>query len=267
MITLGEEAKRRAKSLKEKKLVMADAGEPDRILTVEDAETGESKIVGELTLAQASGDIEKRLLAFQKEFVKVLLDKFDDRIQNPRVALLLREMLDFRRMPLEDSSEAHEQLLVWSDDETDELCTTYFPELDEGVVKDDLLVIRLYVRENQGKFLRDKDPSDTSKGKTLALTGPGSVFEALFARSDVCSKPVPSALHIADYMIALMWQSCNGERAASHINIVKSKERTGLNDETFEAVVFNTYNMPELHEIDFDAIMKNGSPTGENLVF
>ena len=188
--------------------------------------------------------------------MKVLLDKLDDRIQNPRVALILREMLDFRRMPLEDSSEAHEQLLVWSDDETDELCTTYFPELDAGVVKDDLLVIRLYVRENQGKFLRDKDPSDTSKGKTLALTGPGSVFEALFARSDVCSKPVPSALHIADYMIALMWQSCNGERAASHINIVKSKERTGLNDETFEAVVFNTYNMPELHEIDFDAIMK-----------
>ena len=51
-------------------------------------------------------------------------------------------------------------------------------------------------------------------------------------------------------MIALMWQSCNGERAASHINNMKTKERTGLiGDGTFEAIVFNTCNMPELHDI------------------
>ena len=41
-------------------------------------------------------------------------------------------------------------------------------------------------------------------------------------------------------MIALMWQSCNGECAASHINNLKTKERTGLGDGAFEAIVFNT---------------------------
>ena len=63
-------------------------------------------------------------------------------------------------------------------------------------------------------------PERCVEGSFLALTGPGSVFEcliiALFSRSDVCSKPASNALYIADYMIALMWQSCNGERAASH---------------------------------------------------
>ena len=64
-------------------------------------------------------------------------------------------------------------------------------------------------------------PGRCVKGSFLALiTGPGSVFEcliiALFSRSDICSKPASNALYIADYMIALMWQSCNGERAASH---------------------------------------------------
>ena len=74
----------------------------------------------------------------------------------------------------------------------------------------------------QEEFMPDKDPSDVRcvEGSFLALTGPGSVFEcliiALFSRSDVCSKPASNALYIADYMIALMWQSCNGERAASH---------------------------------------------------
>ena len=89
-VTLGDEAKRRVKSLKDKTLVMADAGKPDRVLSVADAETGERCAVGEMTLAQASGNIETRLLVFQKSFVAALLDNFDDRIQNPRVALLLR---------------------------------------------------------------------------------------------------------------------------------------------------------------------------------
>ena len=104
--------------------------------------------------------------------------------------------------------------------------------------------------------MQDKDPKDRSKGRYLVLTGAGSVFETLFTRSDVCTKPIPDLLHIADYMIAFMWQSCNGERAASHINLVKSKERTLLADDTFDEIVFNTFNMPEIHEVDFPSIIK-----------
>ena len=73
---------------------------------------------------------------------------------------------------------------------------------------------------------------------------------------------------MADYMIAFMWQSCNGERAASHINISKSKERTLLGDDTFEATVFNSYNMPALHEVNTKPIINkwivNGRKWGDN---
>ena len=172
-----------------------------------------------------------------------MLGDFDARIQMPRVALLLRKVFDFRRMPLSCSYEA---LLPWGDDELEELRNKYFPELDAHVLRDEALAMRMYVWENHKLYMRD--------GKLL-LTGDGSIFQAFFSRSDVCTKPIPSILHVADYMIAFMWQSCNGERAASHINIVKSKERTGLGDEAFNAVVYNTINMPKLHEIDFDALL------------
>jgi hypothetical protein len=63
-------------------------------------------------------------------------------------------------------------------------------------------------------------------------------------------------LHVADYVIAIMWQSCSGERAGSHINITKSKGRTGLNDDAFNSLMFSTFNMPHLHEMDFTAFVK-----------
>jgi hypothetical protein len=57
-------------------------------------------------------------------------------------------------------------------------------------------------------------------------------------------------------MIAFMWQSCCGKRAGSHIDIAKSKGRTGLNDDTFYSLIFNTFNIPDLHEMDFAAYVK-----------
>ena len=290
-VSLGAEACRRLESLKVGKLVMADADEanPNRVLRLRgaggDDEVGEDEedeeddeeefleaeedaVVGELDLAASTGDVKARLLGYQQQFVDALLSTFESRIQNHRVAVLLRKVFDFRRMPLQQqaSDAAVDALLSWGDAELEELCSTYFPELDVEVVKDEALAMRVYVRDNAGGFLRDKDPTDLSKGKVLALTGPGSIFQSLFARSDVCSKVIPHILHIADYMIAFMWQSCNGERAASHLNLVKSKERVLLGDETFDSIVFNTYNMPELHEINFDPIIakwiKEGRKSG-----
>jgi hypothetical protein len=260
-LELGSEAKKRLPSLKLGKIVMAEAGKEDRVLTVENDDSSVDT-VGEISLANATGDIEERLLAFQVKFVKGLLENFDARLQDPRIAHLLRRIFDFRKMPLQNTAAANEELMRWSDAEVEEVCLTHFPEFDSDVVKDEALVMRYYVRENQKLFMQDKVTDETSSGRYLALTGPGSIFETLFSRSDVCSKPIPGVLHIADYMIAFMWQSCNGERAASHINIAKSKERTLLNDETFEAVVFNTYNMPALHEINFDEITKKWIDAG-----
>ena len=142
----------------------------------------------------------------------------------------------------------------------------YFQEHDPFEFKCQALVARLYVRENQERFTHFKDENDESKGRVLVLTGEGSVFEELFSRSDVYSKPIPLFLHVADYMIAFMWQSCCGERAGSHINLTKTKERTGLGDETFDSLVFNTFNMPHLHEMDFfAAFVKRWSDEGHQM--
>jgi hypothetical protein len=138
-------------------------------------------------------------------------------------------------MPFQLNAQSHELLEVWSDDIVDEFLPVYFPEHDPFEFKCQALVARLFVRENQGRFTHFKDENGESKGRVLVLTGEGSVFEELFGRSDVCSKPIPLFLHVTDYMIAFMWQSCCGERAGSHINLTKTKGRTGLGDETFDS--------------------------------
>lgn len=38
---------------------------------------------------------------------------------------------------------------------------------------------------------RLKDPKDETKGRELALTGDGSIFETLFLREVECGKPIP----------------------------------------------------------------------------
>jgi hypothetical protein len=66
-------------------------------------------------------------------------------------------------------------------------------------------------------------------------------------------------------MIAFMWQSCCGERAGSHINLTKTKERTGLGDKTFDSLVLNTFNMPNFHEMDFAAFVERWSDEGHRM--
>ena len=237
--TLGAEAERRLESLKKGLLVMADgdAKNDERKLVIDDEE------VGTYSLNQAMGDIKTRILAYQSEIVDKMMTKVPSRLGCPRVAELLQEILDFRRMPLNNMN----LLYNWSDDAIEELAKKYFPEFDLFVLKDEALAMRWFVAQNNERFVVD--------GRLL-LTGPGGIFPALFSRKDVCTKEIPHILHIADYMIAFMWQSCNGERAGSHINLVKSKGRTLLGDESFDDLVFNTMNLPELHEIDFTPIVK-----------
>jgi hypothetical protein len=99
----------------------------------------------------------------------------------------------------------------------------------------------------------------------LVLTGEGSVFKGLFSRSDVYSKPISLFLHVFDYMIEFMWQSCCGERAGSHTNLTKTKGRTCLGGETFDSLLFNTFNMPHLHEMVFAAFVKRWSDEGHQM--
>jgi len=118
-------------------------------------------------------------------------------------------VFDFRITPFQETNAASEALLTWGDSELEDICSTYFPELDVTLFQEEALAMRLYVRENYKFFLHPKNDKDPSKGKFLALTGPGSIFETSFSRSDVCSKPIPNILRIADYMISFMWQCGN----------------------------------------------------------
>ena len=202
--SLGPESNRRLPLLNEGEIAMPDFKKPDRVLVFKDDDQLEQS-VDALSLVSATGDITIRLLAYQKNFVEALLANFDERLKIPRVAVLLRTIFEFRRMPLQNTATSHEKLLVWGDTELGEMCSTYFPELDPAIAKDEALAMRIYVRENQELFMQPKDPMDVSKGLVLALKGAGSVFETLSKRSDVCSKPIPNILkNIADYMIAFM---------------------------------------------------------------
>ena len=222
-------------------------------------------VVGELALIYASGNIKQRLLGYQSSFVRGLLKNFDARIVNSKLAKSLRTIMDFRLMPLRKTASENAQLIDWSNEEIDIFLPEYFPELDVGTFKDEALAARIHVRDNTTRYMQQNDPGDASKGVILAIAGPGSIFEALFSRSDICSKPIPLFLHVADYMISVMWQSCCGERAGSHVNLVKTERRTGLEPGIVSALCYNSFNMPPLHQLDFNSCIKKWSEDGRRM--
>ena len=46
-----------------------------------------------------------------------------------------------------------------------------------------------------------------------------------------------------------MWQSCNSERAGSHINRVKTLGRIGLQKDSFNSLVFGTFSNVPIQEL------------------
>ena len=155
--------------------------------------------------------------------------------------------------------------MEWGNGAIDSFLPEYFPELDIAIFKDEALTARIFVRDHATRFMQPKDPKDASKGLVLALTGPGSIFEVLFSRSDICNKPIPSLLHVADFMISIMWQSCCGERAGSHVNLVKTERRTGLEPQILSALCYNSFNMPSLHEMDFSPCIEKWREIGRSM--
>ena len=61
------------------------------------------------------------------------------------------------------------------------------------------------------------------------------------------------------------WQSCIAERAGSHMNRTKTLERSGILDDLFDSLMFCTFNMPNIHEIDFEALMREWESEGHKL--
>ena len=69
-------------------------------------------------------------------------------------------------------------------------------------------------------------------------------------------------LHIADYMIAYDAKAADVERVGSHMQLIKTKLRTRLADLTFKALLFLSFNLPLLHDIDIDLLVEAWKAAG-----
>jgi hypothetical protein len=99
-VSLSSECNHRLLSLQASTFVMAKSGGvSDRELTIED-EDGRHKVVGEMALLGATGNVKQRMLKIQQDFLGPLLQNFDSHIQDDYVAHLLRDIFDFRAMLL-----------------------------------------------------------------------------------------------------------------------------------------------------------------------
>jgi hypothetical protein len=168
-----------------------------------DSDDSEGAEVGVLAL-RGTSDVKRRLLGFQKKIVDLTLMGFNERVRDNPVARDLNEIFDYRQFPLQSNALSHELFEVWSDDTIDKFLTIFSPEHCPFEFKSQALHARFHVRENKERFMHLKDKNDEPKGRVPVLTGEGSIFEKLFSRSDVYSKPIPLFLHVTGCMIAFM---------------------------------------------------------------
>ena len=91
----------------------------------------------------------------------------------------------------------------------------------------------------------------------MLLTSPGGIYSTLFSRCD------PKFLQVLDYTISYSWQSCCGERAGSYINQIKTASRADLDPVALDSLAYNAFNMPSLHEIDFNSLIRQWSDDGK----
>ena len=204
-----------------------------------------------------------------QESVKVLLAKFDSRMQLPRISLLYQKVFDLRLIPLDDTAESQERLETWGHNEWKELQRTRFPLLDPDQLLIQSFRVYMFAKDNYTSFY-DKDEAPPGTRETdhtpkphLRLTGPGSVFEYLFER-DIGSD-ITMFLEVADDMIAHRFHQCDTERGGSYMNLVKTKLRTGLGHGTYNDLVFLAFNLPFLHEIDYDVLVDAWIAAGRQL--
>ena len=89
-------------------------------------------------------------------------------------------------------------------------------------------------------------------------------MEALFTNETLfySSGGIGEYLHIADYMIAYDVKATDVERVGSHMQLIKTKLRTRLADLTFKALLFLSFNLPLLHDIDIDLLVEAWKAAG-----
>lgn len=85
----------------------------------------------------------------------------------------------------------------------------------------------------------------------------GGVYETFFTEH-VLQGPIPPQqyLEVLDYSIAFRFTQCDTERLGRCMNLMKPCSRASLGDKHFAMSVFVAYNAPELHDIDFNRLVR-----------
>ena len=127
--------------------------------------------------AKVARAIGERVEQYSASMASAMLETFDERLPVPEVLLHLREVIDFRRMPWNDST----ALETWSNQSIVWLVVNKFPELDAETLQTQALKVRMWLREDLGSFYKDvplyNSDGDAIKGqskKQLALCGADS---------------------------------------------------------------------------------------------
>ena len=193
-------------------------------------------------------DVKNRLLSHQKGGAELMLKNLDVRIAVPRTFELWRSVFGFSLMPLSLSSPGNAAILdKWGDKALKELIPARYPNLDVIETQNQSLKVKHYVRENKELFL-DKD-----KAK-LRITGPGSIFEALFTGNG--PSDIQAYLQIADESIATRVNQSDTERLGNVMAAIKTKKRNHLGPDAYAALVRLGFNLPFAHEIDYELLFE-----------
>lgn len=158
-------------------------------------------------------------------------------------------MFDVNAMPMGSSDAQRKALENHGRAELEELCISRYNSMDVDELKNQALRFRFYVRDNHHVFYHDSK---------LIITGPGSIFEALFTNSDALGAfaPIPDFLAIADDMISMLVTQCATERIGRRMGLTKSLLRSNMTDDLFDALLFLGANMAPIHETDIDSLCK-----------
>ena len=237
---------------------------------------GKHTIKMKLSNAPASGAVKARLISYQVGPATALLSSFNTRLPVPEVLVKLKGVFDFNSMltlksvdPAVESSPLYEH----GDSEIDWLVENKFPMLDATHVKNQSLKVKQFVHEHYGHFYdADAAPDNWSAKRKakhrpnphLRISGKNSIMEALFTNETLfySSGGIGEYLHIADYMIAYDVKAADVERVGSHMQLIKTKLRTRLADLTFKALLFLSFNLPLLHDIDIDLLVEAWKAAG-----
>ena len=101
----------------------------------------------------------------------------------------------------------------------------------------------------------------------LMLTGPGSIFELMFTRSDGFGLPVPLFAKIADDMIAYRINQSDTERVGGKVTNILCPERSLLKDDMVDTFTFLSQNLTPIHTIDTDRLVKEWIKRGHKLPY